>query len=605
MSGDHVVVHGLEIVRGSLRRDITEHLTSSTISGGTGDVSEITLELEDPGWRLMSSGIFVVGESKFDWHVFKTTLAAVEVSGGSGGHGAIRAQFRSRAVRNLKQRKGVHSERNVSASEYVKRECERIGVTAYTQPSPKRKQIARDVPKEGEPVPQGADAPSAWTTFQRLAREQGYIVFEFGNVIYFGTPSWCVNRNPETTKVQWINGPDHLRPLEAPVARRSEDATVPVTISLVIPRHRYNEFRPGRAIEVSGMPTFDGKYIINNISYDINRMSPLTVECGTAIDPVVESEGKDHSVTERGIGEHKHIVDAAKAAGFTGQSLEIAVAVALAESGGNVRAVSPPNTAGKAAGSRDHGLWQINDYYHVFDKVLIYNAEYNAKQAYRISTNGTNWNPWTTFRNGAYLKHMETARNSIERITSIGLTDGAGVGKDIGRNRLPKPLVTSPQNRGWGGPGVARAGLTKVDVPGIDLLVRSEVAPLFRELIRLLRAYGYSKISSSGGYAYRYIKGTTTWSNHAWGLAADFNAATNYGRRSNGQLITDMPSQANAIANSLGMRWGGTFKSNPDAMHYEFMGTPADARQIAIDLGLVVVRSKESTNTGSGGRGGV
>jgi hypothetical protein len=75
----------------------------------------------------------------------------------------------------------------------------------------------------------------------------------------------------------------------------------------------------------------------------------------------------------------------------------LAAAVAMAESGGN------PNAYGDAEYGGSVGLWQIN-----LPSSPQYNAEklkdptYNAQAALAISKKGTNWNPWTTFRTGAY-----------------------------------------------------------------------------------------------------------------------------------------------------------------------------------------------------------
>jgi hypothetical protein len=80
---------------------------------------------------------------------------------------------------------------------------------------------------------------------------------------------------------------------------------------------------------------------------------------------------------------------------------EVGAAVAMAESGGRVRAVG------------DHGdsigLWQI----HVpsapkqwANRDMLQHGGFNAQAAHSISNGGTDWTPWTTFRNGAYLKWM-------------------------------------------------------------------------------------------------------------------------------------------------------------------------------------------------------
>jgi hypothetical protein len=42
-------------------------------------------------------------------------------------------------------------------------------------------------------------------------------------------------------------------------------------------------------------------------------------------------------------------------------------------------------------------------------------------------------------------------------------------------------------------------------------------------------------------------------------------------------LITNMPSWMPDLWNAYGFRWGGDYITRPDAMHYEYMGSVADA----------------------------
>jgi hypothetical protein len=65
----------------------------------------------------------------------------------------------------------------------------------------------------------------------------------------------------------------------------------------------------------------------------------------------------------------------------------------------------------------------------------------------------------------------------------------------------------------------------------------------------------------------------------------DINAPTN---PHGDTLVTDMPDWMPQLWSAYGFRWGGTY-TRPDAMHYEFMGTPTDARHftdIARDVNL-------------------
>ena len=68
----------------------------------------------------------------------------------------------------------------------------------------------------------------------------------------------------------------------------------------------------------------------------------------------------------------------------------MAAEIAMAESGGNPSAISPTD---------DFGLWQINA---SNGPLATLNPFQNAKSAITLSDNGTNWNPWTTYRSGAY-----------------------------------------------------------------------------------------------------------------------------------------------------------------------------------------------------------
>lgn len=93
----------------------------------------------------------------------------------------------------------------------------------------------------------------------------------------------------------------------------------------------------------------------------------------------------------------------ALSAGFT-DALPTAIAIALAESGGNIQA-----THQDSDGSTDYGLWQINSVHSSYSTSKLLTPGYNAQAAYQISSAGTNWYPWSTYKNGAYLQYMSQA----------------------------------------------------------------------------------------------------------------------------------------------------------------------------------------------------
>jgi hypothetical protein len=95
---------------------------------------------------------------------------------------------------------------------------------------------------------------------------------------------------------------------------------------------------------------------------------------------------------------------------------ELAAAVAMAESHvfGSVPAVANPHASNIVTHpklgnlpERSFGLWQVNTLAHPeFSETMLLDAAYNAHAALLISKSGTDWTPWSTFKNGAYKQYM-------------------------------------------------------------------------------------------------------------------------------------------------------------------------------------------------------
>jgi hypothetical protein len=112
----------------------------------------------------------------------------------------------------------------------------------------------------------------------------------------------------------------------------------------------------------------------------------------------------------------------AYAAGFRGQGLTTAVAVALAESGGRTTAhnATPPDDS--------YGLWQINmlgalgperrHQYHLKSDDRLFDPDTNARVANSISSDGHDFTPWSTYTNGAYKDHLTAARKAAQDVTT-------------------------------------------------------------------------------------------------------------------------------------------------------------------------------------------
>ncbi|WP_121192616.1 transglycosylase SLT domain-containing protein [Motilibacter peucedani] len=174
------------------------------------------------------------------------------------------------------------------------------------------------------------------------------------------------------------------------------------------------------------------------------KPTPAPKPTFTVIPPSKTQQAEDDRVAKlapRTLGAYEIALTAQKA-GFKGDALVVAVAVAEAESSGRTDATGPvvpdiPANDWIGAVRSAMGLWQImpaaaqsgaaytgSAYDRVLDQSvsgvrdsrLLFDPDFNARSAYAISKGGTNWKPWSTYTSGAYLTHMADARAAVQSI---------------------------------------------------------------------------------------------------------------------------------------------------------------------------------------------
>jgi hypothetical protein len=122
--------------------------------------------------------------------------------------------------------------------------------------------------------------------------------------------------------------------------------------------------------------------------------------------------------------------------------------------------------------------------------------------------------------------------------------------------------------------------MAAVERAGVKVYVRRELAPLVATLFEATeKKHGYDiKPGQTWGFANRAIRGTTTPSNHSWGLAVDINSLANPMGRT---FVSNLPPAMVTMWTQCRFFWGGYYRGRPDAMHFEYMGRPGD---VAADL---------------------
>ena len=171
--------------------------------------------------------------------------------------------------------------------------------------------------------------------------------------------------------------------------------------------------------------------VIDGFFY-INRNSGTVVE-----DKPPAPTGTDNSC----ILNDAALIRLARGAGVGENQLQISVAIALAESSGKMNALN----YNESSKSWDIGPWQINDVYHPdYDRNLLASSPgYNASAMYAISSSGTNWSPWSTYKSGAYNKFMTRAAVAYQSAPS-GTLGGNSCSDLSGGDKVPDP--SDPSN---------------------------------------------------------------------------------------------------------------------------------------------------------------
>ena len=118
---------------------------------------------------------------------------------------------------------------------------------------------------------------------------------------------------------------------------------------------------------------------------------------------------------------------AADRAGWSSTDLLIATAVSMAESTCNPSATgSNPPTEGCPDGSRDRGIFQINDCYHPWvDDACAYDLQCNANAAYQIYRDASStFQPWTAYKTRVFKSYLNESRKAVRKVTGENIVVG-------------------------------------------------------------------------------------------------------------------------------------------------------------------------------------
>ncbi len=268
-----------------------ERISTVTLDMSIDQITELTITFDDPYFELLQSGVYEM-ETPVTYRGLNLLVAVIETNSG-GGAGGFGVRCRPKMVYKLKKLKGKKVRKNISPTTFLLSECKAAGIVkanVVAQNTNKKKQIARDTKQKGTSY-DPTSAPSAWTTMQRLATEKGFLLYEVGNTLFFGKPTWLVGRSK---KVQVVWDGNDQAPLSFPEFRKSLDSE-DVELNIKLPVERASELRPGIGLTLSNYPKFSGTYLIRTIQYPLVGPGEITVTASTVRNPEPQRSGDTSS----------------------------------------------------------------------------------------------------------------------------------------------------------------------------------------------------------------------------------------------------------------------------------------------------------------------
>lgn len=328
-------------------RTTDKHLLSAGLQLSCEQVSELEFVMEDPNYEFLKS----FGESgplgKQAWYDPGLTfrVGGYKTEGGMAGTGQVTWRLRPAGTERLRGIRGPLTRTDLSPTAYVRDAALMNGMQFTGEESPGRPSISRDIPDGDARSDKDEESNTEWSTIQRLAAEEGFLVFEARNVLYFASPKWLFDNLPNH-KAMWGGGEPGERIIAAPVSNASNVAATSDDVTFRLGMEKAGEIFPGQTVSIVGYPGLKPKLLITDVTYNLAGPSDLEI---TAKRPWIikkreqegskkkeeEKKGEETNFGPKGQGAEfylKEIIAAAKERNLGKEGARNGVATALVES---------------------------------------------------------------------------------------------------------------------------------------------------------------------------------------------------------------------------------------------------------------------------------
>jgi len=277
----------------SERLDIAPAITSLYVSLTMDGASEITFEVIDQGFTFAKANYFNLRRDViYDGMLFEISAVEVERSDGFAPKYTISA--RSKAVQRMKRDKGAESFSGLTVTQFAQTIASRFSMGFFGQETSKQQSIVKGKSARVD--------ESTWDVLTRVANDNQFVVFETSNILFFtsqeylagkwGDPDYIYQGNtiipfgwPETDDATFPGAREKWILIDMPNLRRSDDNPLDAEGSMQVERINGRKLRPGMTINLTGIPEFEGIYLITAVEFQEGVSDPVSVSFRIPSDP--------------------------------------------------------------------------------------------------------------------------------------------------------------------------------------------------------------------------------------------------------------------------------------------------------------------------------
>lgn len=260
-------IAGLKIYGSEIWADMsTTIIGSPTYNAGMNEVPHLMFTIADPGGDMKHDlrNLWVQG-ARVQYADLDFRIDTISFEPGSHTTGQITITAIDDIVYALMNLKGSRTATGISATQWIAQELALAGIDPNRwflgESVPTQSTIARDDDDQSGEGGSG-EAPSAWTTCTRLARELGKRVFVSGKRLVFGSSAFAMRWTAEApVRIGWFLPDEGERLITQPTSRfiTVGNRSNVVEISARIPLNRAKFFRPGVPVNIKNIPGLVGE----------------------------------------------------------------------------------------------------------------------------------------------------------------------------------------------------------------------------------------------------------------------------------------------------------------------------------------------------------